>query len=312
MPSLIPRRVPPILVTAVLALGFAGALRCQQAPAKRSAFAVASVKLDKSCANARGRAASMDPGTFRFPCLPVRGLIRMAYSGFQEADLSVRTVQVIGGPAWIDSDTYSIDAKPETASTAAEMMGPMLQSLLEDRFRLRIHTEPRDTPVYFLTVAEPNPKLRATKEGDCVPIDLFQDPQKRSVRPDPEALSSAPRECGGRRMSPSPNGMALDLYGFTMAKFVSQVLTPYARRPVIDNTGLKGRFDVRLEFDPRPPEESARLNGQAMSQEDSSTESSSEFSIFTAVRKQLGLKLTPGKSPLDAIVIDRVERPSEN
>jgi len=308
------RRVPPILVTAVLALGFAGALRCQQASANHSTFEVASVKLDKNCVmgNAGGRAASMDPVAFRLPCVSVRALIRMAYSGFQEADLSVRTVQVVGGPTWIDSDTYSIDAKPETASTAAEMMGPMLRSLLEDRFRLRIHAEPRDTPVYLLTVAEPNPKLRATKEGDCVPMDLFQDLQKRSVRPDPEALRSAPRQCGGKQMSPSPNGMALDLYGFTMAEFVSRVLTSYARRPVVDNTGLKGRFDVHLEFDPMPTQGSAVLNGGELPPQLDNPTESSDYSIFTAVRKQLGLKLTPGKSQLDAIVIDRVERPSEN
>jgi len=256
----------------------------------------------------------MDPGAFRLPCVSVRGLIGMAYSVFSGTDTSFSKAQVIGGPSWIDSDTYSIDAKPEAASTATEMMGPMLRSLLEDRFRLRIHTEPRDSPVYFLTVAEPNPKLRATKDGDCVPMDLSQEMQKRPSRPDQEALRSAPRQCGERQVSPNPNGEggAFDLYGWTMAEFVSRFLTPYARRPVVDNTGLKGRFDLHLEFDPRPPQGSALLNGQAMPQEDSSTESSSEFSIFTAVRKQLGLKLTPGKSPLDAIVIDRVERPSEN
>jgi uncharacterized protein (TIGR03435 family) len=315
MPSLILRRVPPILVTAVLALGFVAALRCQQAPAKRSTFEVASVKPEKDCAQGNSRfPPSMDPGAFRLPCVSVRGLIGMAYSVFSGTDPSFRKAQVIGGPSWIDSDTYSINAKPETASTATEMMGPMLRSLLEDRFRLRIHTEPRDTPVYLLTVAEPNPKLRATKDGDCVPMDLSQEMQKRPSRPDPEALRSAPKQCGEIRMGRDPNGegMAFDLYGATMAVFVSRLLTPYARRPVVDNTGLKGRFDVHLAFDTRPPQGSALLNGQAMPQEDSSTESSSEFSIFTAVRKQLGLKLTPGKSPLDAIVIDSVERPSEN
>jgi uncharacterized protein (TIGR03435 family) len=106
--------------------------------------------------------------------------------------------------------------------------------------------------------------------------------------------------------------MAIDLYGVTMAEFVSRFLTSYARRPVVDNTGLKGRFDLHLEFDPRPAQGSARLNGGELPPQLDNPTESSDYSIFTAVRKQLGLKLTPGKSPLDAIVIDRVERPSEN
>ena len=75
MPSLMLRRVPPILVTAVLALGFAGALRSQQAPAKRSAFEVASVKPEKDCASGNWRfRPSMDPDAFRFPCVSVRAV----------------------------------------------------------------------------------------------------------------------------------------------------------------------------------------------------------------------------------------------
>jgi len=296
-------------------LGLTGDMRCQPAPPKRSEFAVASIKLEKNCVlGTSGRAPAMNPGTFRMPCLPVRVMIRMAYSGLSGADLSVNQVQVLGGPAWIDSDTYTIDAKAETPSTAAEMMGPMLQSLLEDRFRLKIHTEPRETPVYLLTVAEPSPTLRATKNGDCVPIGLFQDLQKGSVPSDSETPRSGPGQCGERRMTPSPTGVGtvLDWHGVTMAEFVSRFLAGYARRPVVDNTGLKGRFDLRLDFDPAQAQGSGLINGQApLSQEDSSTESSNH-SIFTALRKQLGLKLTSGKSPLDVIVIDHVERPTEN
>jgi len=187
----------------------------------------------------------------------------------------------------------------------------MLQSLLEDRFRLRVHLEPRETPVYFLTVAEPNPKLRPVKEGDCVPIDLFQAVQGPPARSEPDEAHSAPKQCEGKHMGPSPNGTALDLYGWTMSEFATKPLASYAGRPVIDNTGLQGRFNLHVEFDPRPPQGgSVRLNGEEVAPGDS-TESFG-VSIFTALRKQLGLKLTAGTAPLDVIVVDHVERPSEN
>ena len=311
------QRILRIIATATLLLGFSGALRAQQATAKRLAFGVASVKLERDCvaANGTGRfVPSMDPGAFRLPCVSVRGMIRMAYSG-AGVDLSARNAQVVGGPAWIDSDTYSIDAKPEAAASAADMMGPMLLTLLDDRFRLKTHTEARDTPVYLLTVAEPNAKLHPRKDGDCVPIDPLHESQIGSASPDPKAQRTAPKECGARRTGPNPNGpgMALDLYGINMAEFVSRYVTVYARprRPVIDSTGLKGRFDLRLEFAPPRPDGPATLNGQAVDVP-SGDSTDSETSIFTALRKQLGLKLAPGRAPVDTIIIDRVERPSEN
>jgi uncharacterized protein (TIGR03435 family) len=309
MPTLILPRVPLLVLTGLLALGAAFGLR-SQAPANRSTFAVASVKLEKGCNWVNGGTGlSMNPGALRLHCVPVRVLVRAAYSGYSAADLSVHSVQVVGGPAWIDSDTYSIDAKTETAATFAEMVGPMLQSLLAERFRLRIHNEPRDTPVYFLTVVGPGPNLRAMKDGECVPEDFFS--QGTPTGSDLEARRSGPRRCGELRQSPTPNGVAYEVYGVTIAELATRHLYFYARRPIVDNTGLKGRFDVHLDFDPRQ-QGPTRLNNQELqSSEDNSPETSAQ-TIFTALPKQLGLKLTSGKSPLGTIVVDHVERPSEN
>jgi uncharacterized protein (TIGR03435 family) len=311
MASWIFRRMTPIIAAAGLARSFESVARCQPSGTKRPAFAVASVKLDKTCENPFGRRPTMNPVTFRLPCFTAKMLIRTAYSGVSETTgFSTRQLQVVGGPAWVESEIYSIDAKPETKSTAAEMMGPMLQSLLEDRFRLKIHLEPRETPVYFLTVATPSPKLRPMREDECFPIDLFQVVEGPRTGPDPDEPHSAPKQCDGVRMSPSPYGIAWDLNGWTMAEFTRQVASKVGR-PVIDNTGLKGRFELRVEFDSRLQQQGpVLLNGQEVVL-DNSTESA-PVSISAALRKQLGLKLTPGKAQLDVIVVDQVERPSEN
>jgi uncharacterized protein (TIGR03435 family) len=243
-------------------------------------------------------------------------LIRAAYGGLSRSEFDHLAPQVVGLPAWADSDIYSIDAKPETHSTAAEMIGPMLQSLLEDRFQLKTHTEPRDTPVYFLTVAEPNPKLRRLNDGECVPRDLFQELERGAMKHDPipGAQPSAPERCREVQfLGPSRNGTVMDFYGWTMAELSGALFRSYAGRPVIDDTGLRGRFDLRLEFDARPrEEEKVLLNGQEVTTEWDEPTETHGISFSTALRKQFGLKLTPGRAPLDVIVVDRVERPSAN
>jgi uncharacterized protein (TIGR03435 family) len=154
-------------------------------------------------------------------------------------------MQVLNGPSWIDTDRYYISAKPEAKASPAEMMGPMLQTLLEDRFSLKVHKEPRDTPVYELTVAEQNPKLRPSKDGDCIPIDLTNLSGARPKPGDP-----APNYCGGGRVRMSGDVMSADWDGVTMAELAGRMLPSYVDRPVVDRTGLTERFNVHLEFVP--------------------------------------------------------------
>ena len=84
--------------------------------------------------------------------------------------------QWVRGPSWIDSAYYAIDAKPEGAHAAAMMLGPMMQALLEGRFKLTVHRETKEMPAYALVVAK-GPKLAATKKGSCTPVDLTQSPR---------------------------------------------------------------------------------------------------------------------------------------
>jgi uncharacterized protein (TIGR03435 family) len=276
----------------------------QPAP-KRPAFEVATVKLNRNCTG-NPSSTPIDPGRVNLPCLPVRTLIRVAYGIFTGGGMSSRSVEVLNGPGWIDSERYDIVAKTEGAAAAPEMLGPMLQTLLEDRFKLKIHMEARETSVYELTVSEKSPNLRPAKDGDCVPIDLFQELSRPAGRRDPAAA----KQCGGLSGSMKQGIMSFDSYGITMPEFAGRVLLSYANRPVVDKTGLSGSFNIHLEFAPEIPRGPVLVNGQEV-QLPPQNELAGP-TIFAALQKQLGLKLTPAKAPLDVIVVDQVERPSEN
>jgi uncharacterized protein (TIGR03435 family) len=100
-----------------------------RAPANRETFDVASIKLIQDCP--RGNSA-ITPGRLQIDCISVRGLIRTAYGAVNGITISARDISVVGGPSWLDTDLYSIAAKTDTRVTTADIMGPMLRSLLED------------------------------------------------------------------------------------------------------------------------------------------------------------------------------------
>lgn len=174
------------------------------------------------------------------------------------------------------------------------MRGPMMQSLLEQRFHLKIHREIREVPVYIMTVAKGGPKLQPTKDGTCKPLDFS------------EALNMKP---GGEPFCVMPttvrNGQAtvLDIRGVPLGIF-AKLLHPDGR-PVIDRTGLKGAFDIHLEWEPDAPNTSTPGDGAA-------SDPSPNTSAIIATREQLGLRLDPGKGPSEFLIIDQVERPSGN
>ena len=276
---------------------------------QRPAFEVASVKLNSNCGGG-GIPGGTSPGRLNTTCATLRGLIRMAYGAFAGGSVRPRVAEVLGGPGWLDSDRYEISAKAEGDPPRAQMMGPMLQTLLEDRFKVRVHTELRDTPVYALTVAKGDPKLRPSKGGSCAPMDLTNLPG-RVARPG----EPIPKYCG----TPYAHGYGLNMtsdgYGMTMAEFAGRMLSGFLDRPIVDKTGLTGSYDIHLEFVRGDgPSGMALLNGvySPDSLAGTSGADTSGPSIFTAVREQLGLKLVPDKSPLEVIVVDNAERPSAN
>ena len=205
----------------------------------------------------------------------------------------VGAYQVTGGPSWIGSDRYDLQAKAAGDATVREMEGPMLQSLLADRFKLSFHRETQQLPVYELTRAGGNTKLQQTKGGSCIVYDL--DAPARTPA-DPGAPARLPT-CGYHE-SLSGINRALDGKGVSMTALSGNIARTL-RRAVIDETGLTGTYDLHLEWSDAPPNPT-----------DPGT--LDRPSIFTAIREQLGLKLESAKGPVEVIVVDRMERPSEN
>ena len=253
-----------------------------QTAAPRPAFEAATVKANPNCSGGRGGGGMPAPGRLNATCLAARDLIQIAYGMFADGlKHSPHRPQVFDGPAWIDSETFDIVAKAEDNAPVARMYGPMMQSLLEDRFALKIHKETRQLPVYTLALAKNGAKLPLTAEGSCTPLDLS--------RPPPAGATI----CGSGSVHMVKGNTVIDSHGSTLARFAGS-LVETLNRPVIYKTGLTGMFDIHLEFagDNAPDATGA--------------------SIFTAVEEQLGLKLTSDKGPVEVLVIDRIERPSAN
>lgn len=304
------------LLTAAVA---AFALFAQQPPQK---FEAASIRL---CSPNTGRGgagtkaggddrfsggleAVASPGRLNTGCailaqpFPMAGLIQRAYGrlGLGRPVALGSALPIEGGPSWLSSDAYIINATAPGASVEA-MEGPMLQALFEERFKLKVHRETKQVPVYALTLpAKGGFKLQPVPEGSCTPPDF-------STYPMP-ALPAGKHYCnntgvGGRK---GPNTV-LNQDETTVAD-VAKLLTLILDRPVIDKTGLAGRYNFHLEFaiDQTTPGVPAGPGFGPPSDD------SPAASIFTVVQEQLGLKLEPAKGPRDVLVIDHIERPSQD
>jgi uncharacterized protein (TIGR03435 family) len=190
--------------------------------------------------------------------------------------------RVSGAPRWAVTDLYEIHAKAPGNATGAETIR-MMQSLLRDRFKLAVREELRDLPVYELRVARDDGRLGSRMR--LSPIDCTApDWQKRAAMVAPP--SGLPQHCSTQVSAGriAAGSVALDRF--------APMLNGPSGRAVLNRTGLAGFFDIDVEW--------------------SSGAAADEPSIFTAVQEQLGLKLEPAIAPLAVIVVDRVERPSEN
>jgi uncharacterized protein (TIGR03435 family) len=252
----------------------------QRSAASAPAFAVASVKAEEE--TKAGRNGRVSPVGIEFTRFPLRILIAEAYD-VTRSKISSPDPHVM---EMLDAGTYDIVAKADHEVTRAELM-QMLQTLLADRFKLVLHHEAKVEPVYKLVLGKNGPKLHESAgEGE----------------PD---------------FAPARNGGAV-CRNMTMLEF-SRNLTGRMGRVVLDQTGLTGRYDFTLELDRTPgpsqiqealasssdPAAAKRALGAAMN--DWSTSS-----IFSDIQAQLGLKLEADKSPVDSLVVDRVEKPAAN
>jgi uncharacterized protein (TIGR03435 family) len=273
-------------------------------------FEAASIK--PSAPGTRGPMLQMNPGgRIRTIGMTPRFLIEVAYD--------VKDTQIEGGPSWISSDRYDIEAKPEDSVAAAmdklppdqrkENLGEMMQSLLRDRFKLVLSHESKELPVYILVAAKNGPKL---KKSDFVPPEHPNEPPIASganhFSPPPPPPPGGPHLPGGLMMRGPGH---LESTGSEMSMLVN-ALSMITHRVVIDKTGLAGRYDFTLNWTPdetqlRPGGPDGPGGPGAPPPPDSNGPD-----LFTAIQEQLGLKLESQKAPVDVLVIQHVEKPSEN
>lgn len=274
------------LFTLVCAVGILAAQTPAPAPQK---FEVASIKPGDP--NSHQVRFMIAPGG-RFECsnVTLKLLIQQAYG--------VRDFQIVGAPGWVSSERFNVSAKAEDgAKTDKEHLQAMLQSLLEDRFHLTIHRETKELPVYALVVGKNGPKFHEAAPPTGAPD---------TEGPATDGKSAPPR---------TPKGMMrfgrgeITAQSMDLGAFANQ-LAQALGRPVIDKTGLTGRYDFDLHW---TPDESQSV-GMGPAGPDSPPPSSDATgpSIFTALQEQLGLKVESSKGPVEIIVIERVERPTEN
>lgn len=276
-------------------------------------FEVASVRLAK-------------PGAFTIPSVPLDNGDAKPPGGRFSARVSLRRYiffayklqpfqakeMVSELPKWTD-DTYAIDAKAEGNPTK-DQLRLMLQSLLADRFKLRVHFESNEVPVLDLVLVTPGklgPKLLQHSEGPSCPSSLEMD-KLFSPIPAPKSAVAWPPQCGTSALTRAANGTWIGSRNITMALLASDLYNLGSRieeldKPVIDQTGLEGRFDFILELPagimspiPTPPNPEGPLPAPK------------ETSFLNAVRDQLGLKLVRSRGEVRTLIVDHVEKPSEN
>ncbi len=273
-------------------------------PAARQRFDVVSIKPCKpgTANGAPTLGGDSSPGNLRIGCGILAdtdhvGLIQVAYNRYASGRLtSWNMIPIEGGPDWIHSERFEIDAKSDGQPNLLMMQGPMLQTVLEDRFKLKIHRETRQGPVYELALGKGPSKLKPLQDGSCTPVMVG--------RPLP-LLQDGQRLC---RNMVSPRGKVA-IEGATLSMFAS-MLGMILDRPVIDKTGITSYFEIQLAFS---PDDSAAPRPAAAEPGASAGASASDTpAIFQAIQEQLGLRLVPAKGPVDVLVIDHVERPSEN
>jgi bla regulator protein blaR1 len=198
-----------------------------------------------------------------------RTVMSLAYA--IEWAYEIRDYQLSGGPAWLRREYYEIEMKTAGPATRKEMR-EALQTVLAERFKLKLHREPREMPIYALTIGNSRTSLAASKEpcGDDGCIDV------------------APGILSARNTNMSS---------------IAATLSNMVDRPVIDQTGLNGRYDFRLKFDPTFQK---RFDGQTIA-----NNATDDPSIFAALQ-DLGLKLEPRRTAVEIVVVDAAEKAAAN
>jgi uncharacterized protein (TIGR03435 family) len=203
---------------------------------------------------------------------PVSFLITFVYG--------VSAQQIVGAPAWLDSESFDLNGKPaQDGMPNQKQMKIMIQKLLADRFQLKFHREKKELPVYAIQVGKNGPKLTKSQA-------------------DPTGLPGL----GFRALG------AMNAFNATMTDLANLFQTAVLDRPVVDQTGLDGHYDFALNWTP----DETQFAGMGMKVPPPSDKPDAPPALSTAMLDQLGLKLATTKAPVEVIVIDHVEKPSAN
>lgn len=287
-------------------------------------FEVASIK--PSAPDTRGmmKMGTSPGGRYTASGITVKILIQQAYD--------LKDFQISGGPSWLTSERYDIVAKADMPNINRDQLKVLLQSLLAERFNLKVHRETKELPIYTLVVGKNGHKLHESevKPDDAPSAAPPPDAGSRTVIAVAAGGGGAPvggdpvKILGGggaAGVSASlPKGAAVMRMGggrlsATMAPISTLVtmLSQQLGRPVLDKTGLTGKYDFTLEYTPDETQRSMGMGtGEKPATESPLPSDPSGPSIFTALQDQLGLKLEAQKGPVEILVVDHIERASGN
>ena len=212
------------------------------------------------------------PGRFRTTNIPLIVILQTAFG--------LSNHEIVDAPAWILRERFDIDAVEPAGTFNQDQRNAMIRTLLRDRFKLNAHKESRDSAVYSLVLARADRRL-----GPAIQESTAESRTSNNFDP--------------------VNGFMLDAKGMTIAQFV-RIMDGYLTRPIFDATNLDGKYDFLLRFAPEPGSPAAKSIGQTAFSEAKAP------AIFTALQEQLGLKLEAARRPMEVLVIDEIERPSDN
>jgi uncharacterized protein (TIGR03435 family) len=264
------RRAAAIIVAIVWFSAAFAAQEFSTGDATALTFDVVSIKSLNGATRSRMPGTRQSEGRFARAAATLHQLLQYAYD--------IQPSQVTGGPGWISTSRFQIDARTERTTTPAEMRA-MVRHMLAERFALKAHTVVRERPIYRMVLARRDGTLGRS-------MYRVDDPECGGSNPQPCDLSS----WSGGLMS---SGMGLQQLAEALS---NSSRTTGVDRLVIDQTGLEGMFGFTLMFSPF----------------NAAPQASNDASIFTALREQLGLKLEPARGPVQLLVIDSVEQPTPN
>jgi uncharacterized protein (TIGR03435 family) len=312
------RRIQSTCVIAFVVLLAATAAFAQAPPAASpaapadTAFEVASIKpSNPDPNNPLGGIAlplMLPGGRFTATNTPVRMLVMMAYELQQDA-------QLVGGPPALMTAKYDITAKIAGNVTLGQKdLPPLLRTLLADRFKLKVHTESRELPLYDLVLARDDkrlgPDIRPSK-SDCAKADELVAEQSAAIaQGDLSSAVGKPRPC---TVATDPSGGPMNIMlrgdGQEMRQ-IAEFLSQLTGRTVRDKTGLTGRYDFDMRMDLQAVLALAQRMGANIPAAAANIPQGDGSSLTTALNEQLGLKLESVRAPVTVVVIDSVEAPT--